>query len=350
MTLWKLQEENDLSKARKRNGFHRPRGSIYLRRESHGGHPRRHLGVATIATNLDHLALATLHLRPLDQGVVGAIAEELAKNAEIHAMTAAVRAIGSQDGIAGQSEIAHRIQELVAYELVREAKALGVHDAIISNRDSVLQRGAKSEAGFPIPLDVTHEAERARARDLTAEDPFIKVHNLALATDHGMVEIDLYIELEAVVVRTQLRERASLIDADRPQHLHETALGLLGDKAHLKNSLDEARRAAIEDRNLRTVDLDEHVINTQSVEGGHQVLDRRHRAAGLIADDGAELSRGNMQVIRLDEAISLALQASTQKHDTMADIGGVKHQTDRLAGMNADSIERHYGCEGRLLA
>ncbi|CAH1682267.1 hypothetical protein CHELA40_15354 [Chelatococcus asaccharovorans] len=52
----------------------------------------------------------------------------------------------------------------------------------------------------------------------------------------------------------------------------------------------------------------------------------------------------------LDQAIRTTLEAGAQKHDTMPDIGGVKHQTDRLAGMNADAIERYYGCKGRLFA
>ena len=46
----------------------------------------------------------------------------------------------------GQGQVADRVERLVAHELVGVAQALGVDDAVVAERDGVVERGAEREA------------------------------------------------------------------------------------------------------------------------------------------------------------------------------------------------------------
>ena len=81
----------------------------------------------------------------------------------------------AEDGRAGESQIADRVERLVAHELVGEAKPLAVDDAVVADGDSVLKRSAKGKTRRPEPLHVLHEAEGAGAGKLAAERARIDV-------------------------------------------------------------------------------------------------------------------------------------------------------------------------------
>ena len=67
------------------------------------------------------------------------------------------------------SPIADGVNRLVTNELVGETYAVGIEDAVFGDDHRILERGAERVTGIPEFGHVAHEAERARARQLAAE-------------------------------------------------------------------------------------------------------------------------------------------------------------------------------------
>jgi len=132
----------------------------------------------------------------LHQFIIGAIREQGFENGEIEAVTAAIGAIGAKNRMAGKGEIADRIKQFVANELVGKAQAFRIDDAIFRERDRVVERGAERKAGFPQMFDIAHEAKGAGAGNITAEGPGMGFMHPALPADCGIGEVDLDIEAQ----------------------------------------------------------------------------------------------------------------------------------------------------------
>src|SRR5439155_826924 len=90
-------------------------------------------------------------------------AEDLAHELLVQRVPRLQRCESPEDGHAEQREIPHRVENLVADELVRIAQPFGVEDVEIVDHDGVLQRAAAGEPGGVQPFDVALEPERAGA-------------------------------------------------------------------------------------------------------------------------------------------------------------------------------------------
>ena len=86
------------------------------------------------------------------------VGEQRLQRGMVQRVTAATRAEGAADRRAGEREIAHRVQHLVADEFVAEAQALGIENAVGRDGDGIFERGAEREARPPQPLDIADEA------------------------------------------------------------------------------------------------------------------------------------------------------------------------------------------------
>src|SRR5262245_43225480 len=104
-----------------------------------------------------------------DHGPSVSVGEHGLEHQRVQSMAAALRAIGAKDRRAGKCEVADRVERLVAHELVGEAQAFAIDDAVVADCDGVLKRGAKRKTGSPQPLNVLHEAEGAGPGKLAAE-------------------------------------------------------------------------------------------------------------------------------------------------------------------------------------
>src|SRR5690242_317383 len=221
--------------------------------------------------------------RGFDHGPSVGIGEHGLEHERVQAVAAATRMEGAENGRARKGEVADRIERLVAHELVAITQAFAVDDAVVANGDGILQRGAEREASSPQPLHVLHEAERPSARELAAEGTGIYVDLDPLGADQGGVEVDLDIEVEAVM-GCKLAEGAILLDTDRLQYFQETARRFELGKADFVDRLDEARCAAVHDRHFAAIDLDQGVIDAETAQSGEQVLDRGDRGAVAVAE------------------------------------------------------------------
>jgi hypothetical protein len=85
-------------------------------------------------------------------------------------------------------------------------------------------------------------------------------------------------------------------------------------------------------------------------EGGHQVLDRRHRPALAVADDGAEFGRGHREVAGVDQAVAAAGKPCSEESDAMIRFGGVQGDFDVVPGVDADPREGDGSAKRGLMA
>src|SRR5690606_12187376 len=111
---------------------------------------------------------------------------------------------------------------------------------------------------------------------------------IELAADGRALEVDLDLEAGAVI-GMELGPGGAAVDADGLDDTDIAPLHPERDDAGPVERLDEHRCAAVEDRNLAAVDLDQHIVDAERRQGGEQVLDRGDVDALWIAQHGAQL-------------------------------------------------------------
>src|SRR5690606_5145890 len=92
-------------------------------------------------------------------------------------------------------------EHFMADELVAEAQAVLVDDAVLVHDDRVLEAAAERALALARGFQVTQEAEGSRAADLFQERRRRKVHRhgLTMLAQRRVVEVDLDVETEAVM-------------------------------------------------------------------------------------------------------------------------------------------------------
>src|SRR5262245_9559457 len=161
----------------------------------------------------------------------------------VETVAATDRAIGAENLIASESEIAHRVQHLVTHELVRVTQAFIVENAVVADGNGVVQRGTQGKPRLPKLLDIAHETEGAGPRKLVAVRTRRHVEAKTLTSDQRRVEIDLDVEMEARM-GSKLAPALTFLDADGLQHLDVApALAELA-QAGLVDCVHEGSRAA----------------------------------------------------------------------------------------------------------
>ena len=142
---------------------------------------------------------------------------------------------------------------------------------------------------------VLNEPERASARNrlLVGDAREVDVGRLIRTIDRRMSESNAEGETKALM-RLQSGELVALANLYGLEHTHEALGRILLDDARLMEQEDEARPRTIHDRNLGRIHLDDHVVDAQTVEGAHQMLDGRD---GRLADIDR---RGHARVVHVE--------------------------------------------------
>ena len=156
---------------------------------------------------LHHLAGAPLGERLADQlvvqGMAGLHRDEVADHRH-----------------AQKREVADGVEDLVAHELIGEAKPLGVQDVEVVHHHGVLQGTAPRQARAVQLLHVALEAESARPRDLLPEGAAVQLESASLVADQRVLEVDRVRHAE-VPGRQQLCHLVTVRDGHRLAHLQE---------------------------------------------------------------------------------------------------------------------------------
>ena len=232
-------------------------------------------------------------------------------------------------------EIAHRVENLVLDEFIVRTQALFIEDVEFVHHDRVVERPALGEAHAAQHLHILHEAERAGAADgvLIAFAGEVDFGRLRGGVDRRMPEIDLEGKLEARM-RLEPSELVAVAHLDGALHAHETARRLLLDHLGALDEKDEARAGSIHDRDLGRIHLDDAVVDAESAEGAHQVLDRRDGGPSHV--DG----RGHARVVHIERMrryVHGRLKIHAAENDAGVGVGRPQHEPHLAAAVKTDA-------------
>ena len=234
---------------------------------------------------------------------------------------------------AREIEVADAVERLVADELVLETKAVRVHNPVVGQHDGVLQRPAKDKAAAPQLSDIPQEAVRARPAHVALINAVNELEVTPLAPDRRVVAGDLEAHREAV--RRRQRDRAFAVrHLDRLQHLNGLARRRLLDDPGTLDKKHKRSRAAVHDRHLGPVELDHDVVDAETRERRHQVLDRRHPIAVAVAETGAHIGGADVLIARRQLR---STEVGAPKHDARPRLGGMQDHPHLIAAVQADA-------------
>ena len=91
---------------------------------------------------------------------------------------------------------------------------------------------------------------------------------------------------------------------------------------------DERRGAAIHDRNFGTVDFDDDVIETKTVNRGEHMLGRRYGRTVAVAEHSGKFCRSDRTEIGGKFAISLAVDSGAPEYDAGVGLGRMERNGD----------------------
>ena len=165
-----------------------------------------------------------------------------------------------------------------------------------------------------------------------------------------MIEFDFGFDAQAAGMRPQFAVAAVDVDPHRLENLDAAARRRRRGNTGAIDGLDEWRGAAVHDRNFRTVDLDEHVVDAERIQRGEHVFGGRHGRAILIAEHGCEFGRGDGAEIGGKLAIFLTVNSGSQEYDTGVRFRRMKDDGNRRTGMNTDASNADLLAQGRLPA
>ena len=157
------------------------------------------------------------------------------------------------------------VQNLVSDELVLEPQGAVEHTGL-AQHDGVVQRPAQGEPPSTQHLDLLQEAKGPGRSDLVDEDVLAHPHRAGLVTQQRVIEADAVGDLE-LVGRIERDALVPTRQGDRTHDLEEPAGRGQRLDPGLVHQIHERRSAAVHDRHLGLVQLDDDVVDAQAEEG-----------------------------------------------------------------------------------
>jgi len=96
------------------------------------------------------------------------------------------------------------------------------------------------------------------------------------------------------------------------------------------------------------VDLHQRVVDLQTGERRHQMLDRRHRRASRIAEHCAQRRLPDVRPLRFDQPFASVRQPGAKEDDSRIDVGGMEDHASGTSRMNADPLDLDAIAQRRL--
>ena len=249
--------------------------------------------------------------------------------------------------MAGQVQVAHRIEDLVADELVGVAQAVVVDHAEFVEHDRVVHRATEAEVALAHEFEIAHETEGARAADFADVALGRELdHRARLRRGNGrMIEFDGEAQAETVV-------RLETGDLVAVAHFHgledaDEALGrVLFDDAGRLQQEHEGAGGTVHDRHFGRRQFDVEIVDAQARQRGHQVLDG-HRLGALAGQTGAEHGLGHQ--VGAGGDLDDGIQIDATEHDAGIDRCRAQGQEDLVATVQAHAGGADHVLQGALL-
>ena len=165
-----------------------------------------------------------------------------------------------------------------------------------------------------------------------------------------MIELDLRLDPEAVLIGPQFAIGAVLGHGYRLDHLDVAARQCARRKPGLIDRIDEGRGAAVHDRDFRTVDLDDHVVDVQATERRQKVLGCGAKRTLGVTKDCGKFGSGDRPHIGADFALDGAVRRNALEDNAAVIVSRMERKRNRKAGMNADAGNGNLMAERCLLS
>ena len=244
--------------------------------------------------------------------------ENLGRKFGMKRVPGAMRHEMADDRVADEREVANRVEDLVADELVLEAQGV-VENARLAEHDRVLEGAAEREPVLPQHLDVLEEREGSCRRDLFDERFLGNAQRPRLMAKERMIVADAVGDLE-VIGGIERDSFVATRHRNRPDDFQIPAARLLPLHARFVNQIDERRGTAIHDRHFGRVQLDDHVVHAHADERREQMFDRLDRHL-VTRQTGGELNA--REVVHRGRHLVIA-QIGTAKPDAKIGRGGLQ--------------------------
>ena len=255
-------------------------------------------------------------------------------------MSGTVRGDLADDRTTDEGQVAEKVEDLVADELVAETEWTVDH-ALIVESDAVLDRAAPSQTGRAKLLDLAHEAEGPGWGDLPRKVVVIELELVGLATDRRVSEVDFVTE-DQLSCRNHPDALVAFDDLDRFVDAQNGDLLIHLADAGGVDEVDERKGAAVDDGHFGTVDVDVDVRDAAGDNGREEVLDRSDRdvvatySRGVFEGGGAGLQGRDAQVI----------EVGPNESDAASRVGRLQLQPGVDPGVKSDSRDsyRRFDC------
>src|SRR6266498_1731144 len=244
---------------------------------------------------------------------------------------------------AQEREVSDEVQDLVPHELVAEAQGPG-NDAALVEDDRVVKTASPRQPASAHRLDVAGETKRPGRRDTRRVLLRADRHRQALAADDRVRKIDLVGNGQSGPVRLERHAAVTANDRDGARERERTHPRRLSLETGGVEEAHEGKRRAVQDRDLRSFDLDQAVVQALAGRRGKRVLDR---------PDG-DTARGNRRGIvegrRGREARRNSRTGMIESHEdeSMVRRRRPEMRAHGMTGMKADPLDRNCGAQSRL--
>lgn len=191
----------------------------------------------------------------------------------------------------------------------------------------------------PEPLDIAHETECTGARQFTAERIGSDFTLPGLAPDQRCIKVNVDFKTGAIVL-AEFGPGATHFDTNRLDDPDVAAFdGMIDQPGRIKR-FDEHRGATVHDRDFAAVKLDADIVNAERVKRGHQMLNRRYRAIGSLAQKCTKIRRANLRRHRAN-ADNVAGRKQPVEDDAGIRICRMERYGNRLTGVDSDPGKRN---------
>jgi hypothetical protein len=245
------------------------------------------------------------------------------------------------NGLTNQGKIPEKIQNLVAHEFVRESEGSFIKHSFIRENDGIFQRAAAHQ---PAGLQLLHFFKEAKRPGRGYQIRIIRrsdLHFELLMANQGMRKTDFILDTEAL--RRMDRDGLSVfLKRKRFCNAQDVTFRIQRDDAHALDPFDIGKPAAVKYRNFKVVELDNRVIDAQTVHRGKQVFHRGNPNAAIhqCGRIGDTLHRTDVGTkFKIVEVNSAEYDSASGRRRKYAHGCG-------LAGMQADAAEFHWRRDG----
>ncbi len=278
---------------------------------------------------------------------VGGIGEQRAQQAVVERVAAAMRHEPAAQGGAGQGEVADRVQQLVAHELVRHAQAAGVQHAGLVHHHRIVEAAAEGEAGCLQLRDFAGQREGAGARQFGAEHGRGEPQGQAPAgrSPQPRTRSTSPCRGRSGDGRSSANPSPSLTRTVRRISISGGG-GVLRHDAGAVDQEHQAGRGAVQDRGFRAVDRDDRVGDAAAGERRHHMLDGADAHLRLLRQAQHGAKAGVDHVVEAGGDVGAEVAAA--EHDAGADRRGMQGHLHAAAGMHADADAADRGFQRTL--